>query len=226
MIKALLTDIDNTLLDFNKCELEALKPVLIKYGIPAIEENIKLYSSINLSHWKMLERKEITREECITLRWNAFFSHFKLKVNPQEINTLYFNNLKNGGYLMPDAIPFLEGIKYLGLPIYAVTNGATLVQKSRLQNSGILKYLAKVYISEEIGLTKPDKDFFEYVLKDQSLKNDEVIMLGDSLSSDIAGALNAQIKPIWLDLGNLNTKGDYLIVHSLKEALNTIKKEI
>lgn len=226
MIKALLTDIDNTLLDFNKCELEALKPVLIKYGIPAIEENIKLYSSINLSHWKMLERKEITREECITLRWNAFFSHFKLKVNPQEINTLYFNNLKNGGYLIKDAAIFLKELNTLGLPIYAVTNGATIVQKSRLEKSGILKYLAKVYISEEIGLTKPDKDFFEYVLKDQSLKNDEVIMLGDSLSSDIAGALNAQIKPIWLDLGNLNTKGDYLIVHSLKEALNTIKKEI
>lgn len=226
MIKALLTDIDNTLLDFNKCELEALKPVLIKYGIPAIEENIKLYSSINLSHWKMLERKEITREECITLRWNAFFSHFKLKVNPQEINTLYFNNLKNGGYLIKDAAIFLKELNTLGLPIYAVTNGATIVQKSRLEKSGILKYLAKVYISEEIGLTKPDKDFFEYVLKDQSLKNDEVIMLGDSLSSDIAGALNAQIKPIWLDLGNLNTKGDYLIVHSLKESLNTIKKEI
>lgn len=72
MIKALLTDIDNTILDFNKCELEALKPVLIKYGIPTTEENIKLYSSINLAHWKMLEKKEISREECITLRWTSF----------------------------------------------------------------------------------------------------------------------------------------------------------
>ena len=50
-------------MDFNKCELEALKPVLIKYGIPTTEENIKLYSSINLAHWKMLEKKEISREE-------------------------------------------------------------------------------------------------------------------------------------------------------------------
>lgn len=226
MIKALLTDIDNTLLDFNKCELEALKPVLIKYGIPTTEENIKLYSSINLAHWKMLEKKEITREECITKRWDAFFKNFNIKVNPKDINELYFNNLKNGGYLMEDAVIFLKEINTLGLPIYAVTNGATIVQKSRLQNSCILKYLAKVYISEEIGLTKPDKDFFEYVLKDQSLKNDEVKMLGDSLTSDIAGALNAKIKPIWLDLSNSNIKGDYFIVHSLKEALDVIKKEI
>lgn len=83
-----------------------------------------------------------------------------------------------------------------------------------------------MYISEEIGLTKPDKSFFDYVLKNTNLKNDEVIMLGDSLTSDIAGALNAKIKPIWLDLSNLNIKGDYIIVHSLKEALDVIKKEI
>lgn len=226
MIKALLTDIDNTLLDFNKCELEALKPVLIKYGIPTTEENIKLYSSINLAHWKMLEKKEISREECITLRWTSFFSHFNINVNPKDINELYFNNLKNGGYLIKDAAIFLKEINTLGLPIYAVTNGATIVQKSRLEKSGILKYLKKVYISEEISLTKPDKAFFDYVLKDINLKNDEAIMLGDSLTSDIAGALNAKIKPIWLDLSNLNIKGDYFIVHSLKEALDVIKKEI
>ena len=193
MIKALLTDIDNTILDFNKCELEALKPVLIKYGIPTTEENIKLYSSINLAHWKMLEKKEISREECITLRWTSFFSHFNINVNPKDINELYFNNLKNGGYLIKDAAIFLKEINTLGLPIYAVTNGATIVQKSRLEKSGILKYLKKVYISEEISLTKPDKAFFDYVLKDINLKNDEVIMLGDSLTSDIAGALNAKI---------------------------------
>ena len=97
MIKALLTDIDNTILDFNKCELEALKPVLIKYGIPTTEENIKLYSSINLAHWKMLEKKEISREECITLRWTSFFSHFNINVNPKDINELY-TYLTNRGF--------------------------------------------------------------------------------------------------------------------------------
>lgn len=226
MIKALFTDIDNTILDFNKCELEAIKPVLAYYHIPATDENINLYSSINLNHWKMLERKEITREECITKRWDAFFKNFNIKVNPQDINDMYFSNLKNGGYLMEDAIPFLEGIKGLGLPIYALTNGATIVQKSRLQKSGIIKYIDKIYISEEIGLTKPDPAFFNYVLHDNNLTSDEVIMLGDSLSSDIAGALNAQIKAIWLDLKRLNTKGEYLIVNDLKMALEAIKKEI
>ena len=72
-----------------------------------------------------------------------------------------------------------------------------------------------------------EKDFGDKrVLKDINLKNDEVIMLGDSLTSDITGALNAKIKQIWLDLSNLNIKGDYIIVHSLKEALDVIKKEI
>ena len=73
MIKALLTDIDNTILDFNKCELEALKPVLIKYGIPTTEENIKLYSSINLAHWKMLEKKRNFKRRMYNLKMGIIF---------------------------------------------------------------------------------------------------------------------------------------------------------
>lgn len=225
MIKALFVDIDNTILDFNKCELEALKPVLREYNILPTPEVVALYSRINLSYWKMLEKKQITRTECVTLRWNDFFSHFNIEVDAQLINKKYFEILKNGSYLMDGAIDFLKEVKRLNMSIYALTNGSLEVQNSRLEKSGVLKYLDKVYISEQIGYTKPDKRFFDYVLKDNNLSSNEVIMLGDSLSSDIIGAINASIKPIWLDLNHANIKGDYLIVNDLKEALALIKEE-
>ncbi len=203
MYKILLVDIDNTLLDFNKAEKMALIPVLKKYNLCS-EENIKLYSEINLAYWKMLERKEITKAEVITLRWKEFFNHFNIEVNPDIINENYFNDLAEGAYFLSGALEFLKEAKK-HFKIYAVTNGRTNVQRRRLQKSGLDKILDGVYISDEIGYHKPDKKFFEYVLNDLKIKNkEEVIVLGDSLTSDIQGAINSGLDYVWFDLNNTN----------------------
>lgn len=203
MYKALLIDLDNTILDFTKCEYYAIKPVMEKYNIPVTEENINTYSKINLANWKRLEKKEITREECVTTRWETFFGLFGIKADGKDINDLYFSKLKQGGYIMPGAIEFLEKITKI-MPVYALTNGIADVQHSRLNNSEVKRYLAKVYISEEIGYTKPDPNFFNYVMKDINVNKEDCIMLGDSMSSDIAGAINARIDNVWFDFKNTN----------------------
>ncbi len=216
MYKALLIDIDNTLLDFTKCEYNAIKPVMEKYNIPLTEENINTYSKINLANWKRLEKNEISREECITTRWETFFGMFNISANGKEINDLYFSKLKQGGYVMPGAIEFLERITKI-MPVYALTNGIAEVQNTRLNNSGIKKYLSKVYISEEIGYTKPDPNFFNYVLKDINVNKEDCIMLGDSMSSDIVGAINARIDNVWFDFKNTNPSYNGKRITTLEE---------
>lgn len=206
-MKALLIDCDDTLLDFKRTEKEALLPILKEFNIEETPENLNLYSKINLANWKRLELKEITREKCITDRWSEFFSHFNIEVNPKKINEAYFKRLAEGGYLLPETISFLEeAIKYYD--IYIVSNGNPDVQYPRLLKSGILKYIKKTYISMEIGYNKPDPRFFDYVLKDTLLNKDDVIVIGDSLTSDIKGAILSNLDYVYFDKDNLNTQFD------------------
>jgi YjjG family noncanonical pyrimidine nucleotidase len=203
MKTTLLLDLDNTLLDFNKGERMALKPVLDKYGIEDNEENRKLYSKINLSYWKKLERKEITREEVVTLRWKEYFSYFHINSDGKEVNDIYFKGLKNSAYLLDGALDFLkEASKYFNL--YIISNGIKEVQDNRLLISGIKPYFKKIFISEEMGYVKPEKEFFDLVLKEAKLTKDECIVIGDSLSSDIQGAINSNIDYIYFDSLNIN----------------------
>lgn len=214
MYKILLVDIDNTILDFNKTEEYALEPILDMYNLNTPENKI-LYSKINLAHWKRLEKKEITRDECITLRWREFFANFGIEVDGALINQGYFKRLREGAFWMPEALEFLEEAskKY---KIYAVTNGVADVQYNRIKKIGLDKYLEKVFISEEIGYTKPDKAFFEYVLKETEASKNDVIVLGDSLSSDIQGAINSGLDYVWFDYKNSNPTYEKRITHLLE----------
>lgn len=200
MSKILLVDIDNTILDFNKAERMALLPILEEYNLVS-EENINLYSKINLSYWKRFEKKEITREECVTLRWTEFFLHFGLNIDGKELHDKYFKRLREGAFYMEGAEEFLKRASK-EYKIYAVTNGIADVQHNRINKIGLDKYLEKAYISEEIGFQKPEKEFFDYVLNDIHANKEDVIVLGDSLSSDIQGAINANLDYIWFDYKN------------------------
>ena len=196
--KALLVDADDTLLDFQKTELEALLPVLEKYNIPTTKENIETYSRINLSYWKKLENKELNHQEVIIQRWSEYFSLFNLECDPFEINKDYFDLIKNGAHVVEDAIEFLnECNKYMD--VYIITNGSPQVQYNRLEKSGISKLVKHSFISLEIGYNKPNSKFFDYVFLKTGLKNTDCIVLGDSLSSDIQGAINSNIDYVLFD---------------------------
>lgn len=205
MRKIILADVDNTLLDFNQSEKMALAPILEEYNLVS-EENFALYSKINLANWKRLEKKEINREQCITLRWSEFFSRFGITVDAKATNDGYFKRLREGAYWMNGAEDFLRKAIQNGYEIYLVTNGVSDVQHNRVNKIGLDKYINGMYISDEIGYAKPDKRFFEYVLDDIRATNDDfIVVLGDSLTSDIAGAINANLKYIWFDFSNQGT---------------------
>ena len=197
----LLFDADDTLLDFGKDETQALLKILNRYGIPDTEENIGIYKRINVGLWKALERGEIDKPRLKQIRFRLFFDEigFKTDKDPFTINEEYLSNLGNGGNLREGAKQLIDELQEKGYDLYIVTNGIEKTQKRRLTNAGIIDRFTDIFVSEAIGFQKPRKEYFDYVLENIKEKDiGRVLLIGDSLTSDIKGAENAGITSVWL----------------------------
>ncbi|MBQ7295798.1 MAG: YjjG family noncanonical pyrimidine nucleotidase [Clostridia bacterium] len=216
----LLFDADETLLDFGRDETDALSRILDECGIEKSEENISTYKEINQGLWKALERGEIDKPGLKKVRFRMFFD--KIGYTPAEdpfvINERYLSYLGEGGNLLAGAKELISELNSDGYNLYIVTNGIEKTQKKRLGKAGILSYFKELFVSETIGHQKPKKEYFDYVLAHISERDkSKVLLIGDSLTSDIKGALNADIPCAWLrhnpaaDSGEL--KPDFIIAN-------------
>ena len=205
----ILFDADDTLLDFGKDETQALLKTLTNHGVPTTEENINIYKEINVGLWKALERGEIDKPTLKKVRFARFFKAigFETQEDTFSINEEYLGNLGDGGNLLEGARELLDKLKADGYDLYIVTNGIEHTQKQRLTKAGILPCFTEIFVSEAIGYQKPRKEYFDYVLthiKEQD--KSKVLLIGDSLTSDIKGAMDAGIDCIWL---RHNAAADY-----------------
>ena len=221
MYKHLIFDLDDTLLDFKSAEATAIRQVMAEFGIDPNNENVALYSGINLNFWKRFEKNEIKREEIFEGRFIELAKNLKISVDTKKMSERYFEALSLGGQVFPYTIPLLKYLhkKYT---LSAATNGALITQTRRIASSGIEGYFkGGIYISEAIGLQKPQKEYFEHILT--SLGNpptEEVLIFGDSPSSDILGANNSGIDCCFVNLRGQtlpqNLKANF-VVNSLEE---------
>lgn len=189
----LLFDNDNTLMDFFASEKQAIKNTCSAFGVSPSEENAALYSSINDGYWKRFEKGEIKREEIKVGRFKSFIEALGMDINPEEMAERYFEELSLGHELLPGALELCEELSE-HYSLHLITNGSTYIQKKRLAASPISKFFGKIFISEEMGVNKPDKAFFDAVInaieeKDRS----KICIIGDSMSSDILGGINSGI---------------------------------
>ncbi len=199
MIKAVLLDSDDTILDFQKAEHEALKRTLSSIDIEPTEENISLYSGINKLHWEMLERGELTRAQVLTRRFDRFFEALGISGDSAATQQRYNSELSKGHYFIPGAVELLETL-YGKYKLYMVTNGNESVQVPRLASAGIEHFFEEIFISQRIGYDKPRIEFFDSCFaKMPSFDKDEMIIIGDSLTSDIQGGINAGIHTCWFN---------------------------
>lgn len=215
MIRNVLFDLDDTLFDFHKAEKIALTKTLVHFGIDPTEETLALYSTINAAHWKRLELGEISREEVKVGRYRELFKTIGVECDPVKATAYYESMLANGHYFMPGAPELLEEL-YRKYRLYIVSNGTAKVQEGRIGSSGIAKYMDGIFISQILGANKPDKQFFDICfaeIPDFSLS--ETVIIGDSLSSDIKGGINAGITTVWFNPKRIendnNIKPDYTI---------------
>ena len=197
---SLFLDLDNTLLDFNKAEYYAAKQLFEKYGLPCDDKSIQTYSSINSVFWKRFENGEIKKDDIYENRFKAFCDFYKTEADTAKMSTDYFANLSEGYYTVGGTFDILDYLKAKNYLLYATTNGMSLTQFKRIEKSGLKPYFDKVFVSEDAGHQKPEKEYFEYVLKNISEKDkSKILIIGDSQSSDILGGINIGIDTCWFN---------------------------
>ena len=213
MYQYLLFDIDETLLDFNRDMALAFERMYRAAGlndaVPYSEAVLRLYNDCNERWWRRFEQGLCTKPALYRGRFVDFIREAGLpQRDPDLVNSLYFDFLGQTGTVFPGAEALLAALaeKY---PIYIVTNGNAVSQKTRLQNSGLLPYIRGCFISETAGAAKPDKRYFDYVLAHiPGAAAENCVVIGDSLTSDMRGAQNAGMASIWYNPHGLpNTLG-------------------
>lgn len=205
----LLFDLDQTLLDFHATEYKALGIVLKTNGLSFSEEIYQSFKEYNKSLWLELEKGTITRPELFTKRFKYIFEQCEgdsSALDPLKINDEFIRTMSVNGVLMEGALEFVRKVKE-NIPdarIYIASNGATINAKGRIASTGLDKYIDYLFISEDMGVTKPDAAFFDICLDRIAEPRSSCIMIGDSLSSDMLGAKNASIDSVWfMPSGNI-----------------------
>lgn len=208
MYNILFLDLDDTILDFKKAENVALRKTLEEFGLPPTEEVCARYSVINQLHWERLERKEITREQVLLGRFEMLFHEYGIPGDPAVVGRRYTENLGIGHYFLPGAE---EAVKALSKKyrLFLTSNGTTHVQKSRLKSADIEQYFENIFISQQIGVNKPDKGFFDGCFSQiPDFDPKKAIIVGDSLTSDILGGINAGIATCWVNPAGKKARAD------------------
>lgn len=193
-----LLDADETILDFIRSSRESLHYAMGEMGLPCSEETFALYKSVNDGVWREYEQGKLTKPQLMRVRFVRFLNALGAEGDAERLNAIYFDKLSRTGYLLDGAADFLRELKKRGR-VFLITNGTPAAQYGRLASCGLRDFFDGIFVSDEIGFAKPDRRFFEFVLQKEKLSREECIVIGDSLSSDIAGAANAGIVSVWYD---------------------------
>jgi len=203
MIKVILWDIDGTLLSFKLAERAAIRACFEKFGLGELtEEMLANYSAINASYWKRLELGELTKGQVLRGRFEEFFAAYGLDTGcVDDFNAEYQVRLGETVVFNDNGRELVQRLRGK-VKQYAVTNGTLVAQRGKLKNSGLDLLLDGVFISDVVGVEKPGKGFFDAVFAAiGEYEKDEVLIVGDSLTSDIQGGNNAGILCGWYNPG-------------------------
>lgn len=202
MRRNFLFDLDQTLLDFHASEYKALSLVLTGHGLSFSDEIYQAFKSYNKSLWLELEKGTITRSELFTKRFQDAFARCdgdSSALDPLRVNDEFIRTMSVNGVLIPGALDFVRRVKeeIPAARIWIASNGAAVNAKGRIASTGLDRYVDGIFVSEEMGVTKPAPEFFDYCLRRIGEPRESCIMVGDSLSSDMLGAKNASLASVW-----------------------------
>lgn len=203
--KYLLFDADNTLFDFTKAEYLSFYDTCSACGISYSDELYKTYSHINDKLWKKLEKHEITLELLKIERFRELLAEYvkgyaneNLTEKAAHMKAVYMDSLSTRTYLLDGAFDICKKL-YERYDLYIVTNGIGSIQRPRLAKSDINQYFKGMFISEEIGYAKPASEYFDFVTDNLGGNKSDYLVIGDSLTSDCAGAVSYGFDICWFN---------------------------
>lgn len=200
----ILWDVDGTLLDFDYSMERALTKCLAEIGVDATPEIIECYGNINNSWWSRLERGEVTKAQLSTGRFTDLFEAFDIDCPDLETYISHYQDYLGTFYRYIDnSLEICKSLKGKCRQC-VVTNGVTSTQLKKLKLSGLYDVMDDIFISEQLGAPKPSKKFFDRVLETMpNVRKEKILIVGDSLSSDMRGGNNAGIDTCWYNPKNM-----------------------
>lgn len=219
--RILLSDADGTLFDFHRSERVAISETFARFDIPVTEETVACYHRANDAQWKRLERGETTQQRLRVERFEVFLRDSQLSRDPQAMCDDYMARLSRQRFLLDGALDFVKAVS-ARMPIWLVTNGIASIQHGRFDSCDLSPYISGMVISEEVGHAKPDPAMlFEALRRAGGLSPDDAVLLGDSVTADIAAARNAGIRSLLFTNGKEPPEG-----HGASQAVRTYEEAL
>ena len=196
----LLFDADNTVLDFDRSEEQALSRAFGETGLLFNQTVLEVYRKNNIYQWQLFEQGKLTKSQVLINRFVETFKELKLTLDSVEtVSNLYEEYLKLGYFVVDHAVEVLEQLQNTH-KLYVVSNGVAEIQNSRMKGSGLEQYFIARFVSEEVGYPKPQIEYFDYCFKHiDGFNKEKTLIIGDSLTSDIQGGVNAGIDTCWFN---------------------------
>ncbi len=198
MIKAVFVDVDDTLLDFRACAKAAMQETMKEFGMVYEEAMFPVFLKTNDALWLAIERGELTREGLWAIRWNRIFAELGIEGDGPAFEGAFHDKLAVSAVEVEGAREIME---YLAsrYRVFVTTNAPHYQQVTRLTTAGMIEYVEKVFTSEEIGIAKPARRFFESCFAGLDIKPEETCIIGDSLTADIRGGGAFGMKTCWFN---------------------------
>lgn len=195
----ILMDIDNTLMDFDTAECKALTEAFQEFSFPCDKTVIQRYHEINVELWGELNKGKIRRDKLAVERFIRLSKEIGCNIKALDLNHAYTKHLATHADVVPGAEVVLKELSEIAT-LAAISNGTESVERSRLKISGFDKYFDEIFISEAVNVAKPNAKIFQIALRRLGIeKMNKVLVVGDSLSSDIQGGFNAGLDTCWLN---------------------------
>ena len=193
----ILLDADMTIWDFDASERCALRDVTASLGLTLTPDMEAYYHKVNADYWHRFDLKEVTREQLTAGRFADYISYLGVTADAGEVNARYEHALGNYSIMLPGALDMVQKLaeRY---PLYIVTNVLHTAQTGRFEKSPVKPYISGLFISQDMDCQKPEKAFYDKVFSAIGLHDPKrYVMVGDSLTSDIQGGINAGIDTVW-----------------------------
>lgn len=222
-VKAVLIDVDNTIIDFNASAHQAMNNGFSAFGLNVPKNLFDVFKRINDGLWLKIELGEMTRKDLHRVRWNTIFNELGVNFNGEIFEKRFLEELFNCAIPVAGA---KEVMRYLSAkyPVYAASNAFYAQQINRLNISGLAPFIKKAFVSEKLGFSKPDEKFFEACFKEIPYSPKETIMIGDSLSADVEGGKKYGLITCWYNPSGKKLaapRADF-IINDLKQITNIL----
>lgn len=224
----ILWDVDNTLLDFQYSQKYALNCAFSKFGLSIDDSIHEMYDQINQMFWKRFELGEVTKSELLRGRFQVLFQQLDIDfVSIEEFLSEYEGELGNVISYLDNSLELCKKLKGK-VKQYVITNGVTSTQTNKLKISGLIDCMEDIFISEQVGIQKPYREFFDYCLQRIDEKDfSKILVVGDSISSDIKGAVQAGLTSCWYNPKAEENKSIYIPnyeIRNLWDVLNVVDR--